>query len=100
MELLQLGDNQGAIAVVGSAVLAVLTISVLVAEKLQKLLGPLGAWMRERHKRAISDQLELEKLREARHWHQIEAIRQEAEFYRERYLELLENLKEEGHEDE
>lgn len=87
-------EVQQAWPVYSAGALAVLGFLVAASERVQKLLGPLGRWLLERRQRKVEEQKELENLLEQRHDKQIEALLEEAELYRERYVSVLAELKE------
>lgn len=97
-------QNQGEIASILTGVLTLLTFAVIVSERLQKILGPLGRWFRKRKQNAVEDQMNLEDVMRARHEAQISAMQKEINFYRERYEAAIDELEEQhpdrGKEDE
>lgn len=79
----------GVWAVYSTGILAVLTFLITVSERVQKLLGPIGEWVRTRKQRSIEQQREVESLVRERYQAQIDVLKEEVELYRTRYEELL-----------
>lgn len=79
----------GVWAIYSTGILAVLTFLIAVSERVQKLLGPIGEWVRTRKKRGIEQQREVESLVRERYQAQIDVLKEEVELYRTRYEDLL-----------
>lgn len=88
----RLAGQEGGWVTIITAVMAITTFAAMVSERFQKILGPVGRWLRTRHRNAVKDQADLEKAMLERHSAQIRAMEEEVEWYRRRYEQVLDDL--------
>lgn len=83
----EFADQQSGELMFGAGILAVLTFLTLVSERAQKMLGPLGKWIREKRLRDIERQSELEAALTEQHERRFNDLQEHIDFYRTRWLE-------------